>query len=54
MDLDSKTSNGIAEVPLTYLARDAFREQIQISGSGPWLFPNDESSKGYQKSLNTV
>ena len=51
---DSKTPNGIAEVPLTDLANDAFREQIRISGSGPWLFPNDESSTGYQKSLKTV
>ena len=48
---DSTTPNGIAEVPLTDLANDAFREQIRISGSGLWLFPNDESSTGYQKSL---
>jgi integrase len=34
---DSKTPNGIAEVPLTDLASEAFREQIRISGSGPWL-----------------
>jgi integrase len=51
---DSKTPNGIAEVPLTDLANGAFREQIRISGSGPWLFPNDESSTGYQKSLKKV
>ena len=51
---DSKTPNGIAEVPLTDLAGEAFREQIRISGSGPWLFPNDDSSTGYQKSLKTV
>jgi integrase len=51
---DSKTPNGIAEVPLTDLASEAFREQIRISGSGQWLFPNDESSTGYQKSLKTV
>ena len=51
---DSKTPNGIAEVPLTDLASKAFREQIRISGSGPWLFPNDDSSTGYQKSLKTV
>ena len=51
---DSKTPNGIAEVPLTDLASEAFREQIRISGSGPWLFPNDDSSTGYQKSLKTV
>jgi len=51
---DSKTPNGIAEAPLTDLANEAFREQIRISGSGQWLFPNDESSTGYQKSLKTV
>lgn len=51
---DSKTPNGIAEVPLTELAVEAFREQQRISGSGPWLFPNDESSTGYQRSLKTV
>jgi integrase len=35
---DSKTPNGIAEVPLTELALEAFRDQIRISGPGPWLF----------------
>ena len=34
---DSKTPNGIAEVPLTDLAREAFREQIRISGPGRWV-----------------
>ncbi len=51
---DSKTPNGIAEVPLTDLAVEAFREQMRISGPGPRLFPNDKSSTGYQKSLKTV
>jgi integrase len=51
---DSKTPNGIAEVPLTDLASEAFREQIRISGSGHWLFPNYQSSTGHQKSLKTV
>jgi integrase len=46
---DSKTPNGVAEVPLTNLALDAFHDQIRISGTGPWLFPNEESSTGYQK-----
>ena len=41
---DSKTPNGIAEVPLTELAREAFREQIRISGPGPWLFPERRES----------
>ena len=40
---DSKTPNGIDEVPLTELALEAFRDQIRISGPGPWLFPSDEN-----------
>jgi integrase len=51
---DSKTPNGIAEVPLTDLAREAFREQIRIAGPGTWLFPSDENSTGHQKTLKTV
>jgi integrase len=51
---DSKTPNGIAEVPLTELAVEAFRDQMQVSGPGPWLFPSDENPAGHQKSLRTV
>ena len=51
---DSKTPNGIAEVPLTDLARDAFREQIRIAGPGTWLFPSDANPTGHQKTLKTV
>jgi integrase len=51
---DSKTPNGIAEVPLTELALEAFRDQIRISGPGPWLFPSDENPTGHQKTLKTV
>jgi len=51
---DSKTPNGVAEVPLTQMATEAFREQIRISGSGPWLFPSDENPSGHQKTLKTV
>jgi integrase len=51
---DSKTPNGIAEVPLTDLAVDAFREQIRIAGPGSWLFPSDENPTGHQKTLKTV
>jgi len=51
---DSKTPNGVAEVPLTDMALAAFRDQIRIAGVGPWLFPNEESSTGYQKSLKTA
>src|ERR1700752_2779996 len=38
---DSKTTNGIAEVPLTSLAVDAFKAQMAISGEGPFLLPSD-------------
>lgn len=47
---DSKTPNGVAEVPLTDIAVDAFRNQLAISGPGPFMFPSD----GYQKSFKTV
>ncbi|MEQ1948261.1 MAG: tyrosine-type recombinase/integrase [Bryobacteraceae bacterium] len=51
---DSKTPNGIAEVPLTDLARDAFQDQIRIAGPGTWLFPSDANPTGHQKTLKTV
>jgi integrase len=51
---DSKTSNGIAEVPLTDLAVETSRDQMQASGPGLWLFPSDEDPSGRQKSLRTV
>jgi integrase len=34
---DSKTPNGVAEVPLTDIAVAAFRKQLAISGPGPYL-----------------
>jgi integrase len=37
---DSKTPTGVAEVPLTEIAAEAFRSQIQLAGPGPWLFPS--------------
>ena len=40
---DSKTASGVAEVPLTELAVEAFRKQISISGPGPYLFPNPDN-----------
>jgi integrase len=45
---DSKTPTGVAEVPLTEIAVEAFRSQIEIAGSGPWLFPSSKSPTGYQ------
>ena len=37
---DSKTPNGVAEVPLTEIAAQAMRDQLVLSGPGPWLFPS--------------
>ena len=51
---DSKTPNGIAEVPLTDIAADAFRSQLLISGPGPCLFPGDEDARASQKSFKKV
>jgi integrase len=51
---DSKTPNGIADVPLTPLAVEAFRDQMKIAGEGPFLFPSDLNSTGRQKTLKTV
>ncbi len=45
---DSKTPTGVAEVPLTDIAIEAFRSQIEISGPGPWLFPNPSNPTGHQ------
>jgi len=51
---DSKTPNGIAEIPLTPLAIEAFKSQMRISGSGPFLFPSDNNPSGHQKNLKTA
>src|SRR5215469_14181679 len=51
---DSKTPDGVAEVPLTEEAVNAFRAQISIAGPGPYLFPNDEGPLGYQASFKKV
>jgi integrase len=51
---DSKTPNGIAEVPLTPLAVEAFRDQLRIAGPGTFLFPSDLNKTGHQLTLKTV
>jgi len=51
---DSKTPNGIAEVPLTPLAVEAFHNELAISGRGPFLFPSDLTPTGHQRTLNTA
>ena len=51
---DSKTPNGIAEVPLTELAVAAFQDQMEIAGPGPFLFPSDENPAGHQITFKTT
>jgi integrase len=51
---ESKTPNGVAEVPLTDLAVKAFRGQIEISGPGQWLFPCDRNPLSYQQTFKNV
>jgi integrase len=46
---DSKTPIGVAEVPLTDIAVEAFRSQIDLAGPEPWLFPSPKSPTGYQR-----
>ena len=51
---DSKTPNGVAEVPLTDLAAEAFRDQMQLAGNSPFLFPSDENDSGHQTTFKTA
>ena len=51
---DSKTPNGIAEVPLTPLALEAFRRQMAIAQESPFLFPSDRNGSGHQATFKTV
>ena len=50
---DSKTPTGVAEVPLTDIAVEAFRSQIELAGPGSWLFPStkkpNESQANFKK-----
>jgi integrase len=49
---DSKTPTGVAEVPLTDMAVEAFQRQMEVAGPGPWLFPSSKSPTGYQTNFN--
>jgi integrase len=51
---DSKTPNGVAEVPLTPLAVQPFRDQLRIAGPGAYLSPSDKNQSGHQTTLKTV
>jgi Phage integrase family len=48
---ESKTPSGRAELPLTELAAEAFRDQIELAGPGDWLFPSSESKSGNLESV---
>jgi integrase len=50
---DSKTPNGVAEVPLSEIAAKSFESQMAVAGPSPFLFPND-SLDGHQKTFKTV
>jgi integrase len=51
---DSKTPNGVAEVPLTPLAAEAFRDQLRLSPCSPYLFRSDGNPSGHLRTLKTV
>ena len=51
---DSKTPNGVAEVPLSPHAIQAFISQMAITGEGPFLFPSDRNRSGHQTTFKTV
>ena len=51
---ESKTPNGVAEVPLTDVAVGAFQRQMEIAGEGPWLFPSNHNQLGYKQCFRTV
>ena len=48
---DSKTPSGIADVPLTEVAVQAFGDQITNSGPGPSLFPSEKDPESHRASF---
>jgi integrase len=51
---DSKTPNGVAEVPMTEIALEAFRDQLQLAGDSPYVFPRDGNPTGHQTTFKTA
>ena len=45
---DSKTPTGVAEVPLTDVAAEAFQNQVELAGPGVWLFPSPYKPSEHQ------
>src|SRR3954447_20365943 len=52
--VDSKTPTGVAEVPLTDVAMEAFQNQISLSDPGPWLFPSPKEPEVHQANFKKV
>ena len=52
--VDSKTPTGVSDIPLTDLAAEAFQEQLNVAGPGPWLFPSSRKSDQHQLSFKKV
>lgn len=52
--IDSKTPTGVSEVPLTDIAAQAFQDQLQTAGPGPWLFPSSRKPDQHQLSFKKV
>jgi integrase len=51
---DSKTENGVAEVPLTPIAVDAFRNQLSLAGPSDWLFPSNRTTGQHYNSVKGI
>jgi len=51
---DSKTPSGVADVPLTEMALEAFRSQMELAGPGQWLFPSDGNKTGHQTEFKKI
>jgi integrase len=51
---DSKTENGVAEVPLTPIAVNAFQNQLSLAGPSDWLFPGTRTTGRRYKSVKGI
>jgi hypothetical protein len=52
--LPSNPCWGVAEVPLTDLAVAAFRDQMEITGPSPYVFPSENNPTGHQTTFKTA
>ncbi|HEV2424002.1 MAG TPA: tyrosine-type recombinase/integrase [Terriglobia bacterium] len=53
---DSKTPTGIGDMPMTQLARDAFKAQVELASESEYLFPSPSprAKKPYVTSLRKI